>query len=185
VQLAGIFRALGFEGTSPLTGRDFRGREAGWGVNASSALSLGFVHEWVERDQILVQLVYGRGIANYMNDGGVDLAPDRFGPGADALAVPTLGWLAYYNRTWNDQWTSSFGFSEHRQDTAAGQADNAMDRLQYFTVNTLYHPIPQMFVGPEVIWGSRQNRDGESGTDTRVQLSFKYNFAATIFGDER
>jgi len=185
VQLAGIFRALGFEGTSPLTGNDFRGREAGWGVNASHVLNLGVVHEAVERDQILLQLVYGHGISNYMNDGGVDLAPDRFGPGAGATAVASIGWLAYYNRTWNDQWTSSFGFSEHRQDTTAGQADGAMDTIQYLSVNTLYHPIPEMLVGPEVLWGTRSNRDGDQGTDTRVQLSFKYNFAGTILGGDR
>jgi hypothetical protein len=184
VQLAGIFRALGFEGTSPLTGNNFRGREPGWGVNASSVLNLGFLPvALVERDQVLVQVVYGAGISNYMNDGGVDLAPDVGLTGAHAVSIPTFGWLAYYNRTWNDQWTSSIGFSEHYQDTADGQAAGAMERIQYFSVNTLYHPVPEMFVGPEVLWGSRKNRDNESDTDTRIQLSFKYNFAGTIGGD--
>jgi hypothetical protein len=42
-----------------------------------------------------------------------------------------------------------------------------------------------MFVGPELIWGRRENRDGESGTDTRIQVSFKYNFAGTIWGGQR
>lgn len=184
VQLAGIFRALGFEGDTS-AGNDFRGREAGWGLNASNVLNLGFVHEAVERDQILLQIVYGHGISNYMNDGGVDLAPDRFGPGADATAVASLGWLAYYNRTWNDEWTSSFGFSEHRQDTTGGQSDGAMDTIQYLSVNTLYHPIPEMFVGPEMLWGTRSNRDGDQGTDTRLQLTFKYNFAGTLLGGDR
>jgi hypothetical protein len=30
-------------------------------------------------------------------------------------------------------------------------------------------------------WGERENKDG-SGDDTRIQVSFKYDFDGTIFG---
>lgn len=184
VQLAGILRALGFEGTSALAG-DFRGRDLGWGVNTSSVLNVGLLGDAVEDDQVLLQVVYGYGIANYMNDGGVDLAPSQPPPGTEGKAIPTLGWLAYYNRHWNEYFTSSFGYSEHRQDTSAGQTDSAMSLIQYATVNTLFHPVTDMFVGPEIQWGRRRNRGGDAATDTRMQLSFKYNFGGTIFGGER
>jgi hypothetical protein len=30
--------------------------------------------------------------------------------------------------------------------------------------------------GAELLWGSRENKDGNSNHDTRMQLSVKYNF---------
>ena len=56
---------------------------------------------------------------------------------------------------------------------------------RYASVNLLYHPIPQMYVGPELMWAERENKNGDTGSDMRVQLSFHYNFGATIYGGER
>ena len=85
----------------------------------------------------------------------------------------------------NERWTSSFGFSETRQWTNSGQTDAAFETGQYLSANVLFHPIPNMFVGPEFLWGRRENRNEEDGTDSRVQVSFKYDFAGTLFGGER
>ncbi len=43
------------------------------------------------KDRIIGQLVYGHAIASYMNDGGVDLAPNA---SLQAETVPSLGWFA-------------------------------------------------------------------------------------------
>jgi hypothetical protein len=172
-QLAGIARGLGTEGSTS-AGDEFRFRDFGWGFNASSVLDLGVLAEAVEADALLLQVVYGEGIANYMNDGGSDVAPDQTPPGTEATTVPTLGWLAYYNRTWSPRWTSAFGYSEHRQNTTRGQADDAFERGQNATVNLLFHPIPDLYLGPELIWGRRKDKDGDTGTDRRVQFSFHY-----------
>ena len=189
-QLAAIIRGLGVEGTTPPdaefpNGREYRSRQLGWGVNASSVFEMSTLSPELEGDQILVQVAYGRGISNYMNDGGTDIAPDQDPPGAHAQTVPTLGWLLYYNRTWNERWTSSIGYSEHRQYPLDGQTDAAFKAARYASVNVLYHPIANMLVGPELLWGQRENKDGENGDDTRIQVSFKYNFEGTIFGNAR
>ena len=47
-----------------------RTTKVGWGINTSTALNT-----W-GRDQLKLQVAYGEGIGNYMNDGGVDIAPD-------------------------------------------------------------------------------------------------------------
>ena len=44
------------------------GHETGWGINATAAIKLGLATP-------RLGVVYGRGIATYMNDGGMDLAP--------------------------------------------------------------------------------------------------------------
>lgn len=190
VQLAGIIRGLGVEGTTPPdaefpNGREYRARELGWGVNLSTVFQMRQLAPALEGDQLLAQVAYGHGIANYMNDGGTDIAPGDEPPGSQAETVPSLAWLLYYNRTWNERWTSSVGYSEHRQFVLDGQTDDALETIRYASVNLLYHPAPNVMLGPELLWGERENRDGESGDDTRVQMTFKYNFDSTIFGGSR
>ena len=170
VQGSGILRVLGVQ--EPVSGYD--NQEVGWGINLSGVFNV------FGKDQILAQVVYGEGIANYMNDGGSDLAPDSPPPGASPKAIPTIGWLIYYNRTWSDRFTSSFGYSEHRQDTTSGQLASSMEVIQYANINLLYQPIPDFFVGPEFYWGRRENRNGDDATDSRIQFSAKYKFDASI-----
>jgi hypothetical protein len=122
---------------------------------------------------VVAQLVVGKGIASYMNDGGVDLAPDS---NLRAEAVQTVGWFAYYDRHWNDRWSSSIGYSEHRQDNTGGQLANAFKKGSYASVNLLYYPVKNVTAGAELLWGERENNDGESGDDTRMQFSAKYTF---------
>jgi hypothetical protein len=133
-------------------------------------------------DQLLLQVAYGEGIANYMNDGGTDLAPDQAPPDAHAEAVPTLGWLAYLNHRWTEEFTSSLGFIENRQMPTDGQTESAVANGQYGNVNVLYQPIPEFFVGPEFYWGRRVNNNGDDAMDMRAQVSAKYKFKATVGG---
>ncbi|HEX5064880.1 MAG TPA: DcaP family trimeric outer membrane transporter [Myxococcota bacterium] len=174
VQAAGILRVLGFD-TSNTGTNNPSGTEMGYGLNLSSVI------DSIGDDQLLLQIVGGRGIASYMNDGGVDLAPSNNNLNA-AEALPLLGWLAYYNRYWNDKWSSSVGFSETRQWTTDGQNDKAFETGQYFSGNVLYHPVPQMLIGPEFLWGRLEARDGTSAVDNRVQFSIKYDFDGRIWG---
>lgn len=185
-QLAAIIRGLGVEGRSAAEEQfreTFRQKQLGWGVNASGVLEMATIAPALEGDQLLVQVAYGRGIASYMNDGGSDVGPDMDPPGANAQTIPSLGWLVYYNRAWNERWTSSVGYSEHRQYPLDGQTESAYKAARYASLNVLYHPIANMLVGPELLWGQRENKDGENGDDTRVQVTFKYDFAGTIFGN--
>jgi len=62
----GIVRKLGYERLDNGS-KDY---EIGWGVNTSAGLST-----W-GKDLLKLQVVYGEGIGNYMNDGGLDIAPD-------------------------------------------------------------------------------------------------------------
>ena len=176
LQFSTLFRSVGAEGVTS-TGDGFHRRAFGWGLSASNVLDMGALFGALRGDQLLSQIVWGEGIANYMNDGGNDLAPTT---GGRVAAVPTLGWTMYYNRTWNERWTSSFGFSQHSQNPTAGQRGDAFRSGSYMDINLLYHPIPQMFVGPEFIWGKRKNEDSNGGSDSRVQVSFHYDFSGSI-----
>jgi hypothetical protein len=112
-QIAGMLRKLGYERLD--TGE--KDDELGWGINTSAGLNT-----W-GRDVLKLHAVYGEGIGNYMNDGGIDIAPDSSDPAkAGATAVPLLDISAYYDHYWNDEWSTSLGWSMIDLDTESGQA---------------------------------------------------------------
>lgn len=179
VQIAGILRSLGYD-TKGTPNNQPKGDELGWGVNLS-----GTVNTW-GKDKILWQYVYGHGIASYMNDGGMDLAPEgrlptETDPGnADAKAVPLTGILVYYDHYWSDEFSTSIGYSTTFVDNTNLQTDDTYKSGQYASVNLLYYPVPNVMVGGEVIWGDLEYKDGSTEDDTRVQFSVKYNWGKTF-----
>jgi hypothetical protein len=166
-QLAAIFRELGFEQLD--TGAN--GEEYGWGVNASTSLRM------LQRDRLKLQLAYGDGIGNYLNDAVQDIAPDSADPVvARATSVAVLGISAYYDHYWNPRWSTSFGWSLLDLDEEAGMADGEFSRGQIAQLNLLHYPRENLMLGTEFIWGQREDVDGATGEDYRVQFSLKVNF---------
>ena len=187
VQVAGILRRVGFE-TAGTPNNEPSDSKTGWGVNLSSNIKL------LEKDVIHLSAVYGEGIASYMNDGGTDLAPEanRLNappptPGAPppiglrGEVVPLFGMMAYYDHYWNDQWSSSIGYSRVQVDNTNFQEATAFQTAQYASVNLLYSPSDKIMMGGEFLWGTREDKDGEEGEDYRLQVSFKYAFSSNDF----
>lgn len=167
VQVAGIARKLGYERLDNGGKYD----KFGWGINTSAALNT-----W-GADNLKLQVVYGEGIGNYMNDGGLDLVPDSADLRlAEAETVPLLGIVSYYDHFWNERWSSSLGWSMIDLDTGDGQADTEFKRGQIATVNLLHYPTDHVMLGTEFSWGQRENINGNTGTDYRIQFSLKVDF---------
>jgi hypothetical protein len=173
-QLGGILRKVGYE-TRGTPGSEPSGSELGWGLNASTNIKTGI------RDRVILSAVYGEGIASYMNDGGVDLAPEGSVDNllqAEAAAVPLLGLVAYYDHYWSDRWSSSVGYSSTRVDNRSLQESGAFERGEYASANLLHYPVRNVLIGGELLWGRREDNDGNAGEDIRTQLTFKYNFSS-------
>jgi hypothetical protein len=180
VQVAGILRDLGYD-TKGTQNNKPKGSVAGWGVNLSGTIST------IGRDKILWQYVYGHGIASYMNDGGMDLAPQGPLPttadpdgNAHAEAVPLTGIVAYYDHYWNDRFSTSLGYSTTFVDNTNWQTPGTYKKGQYTSVNLLYYPVPNVMMGGEVLWGDLEFKDGSTQDDTRVQFSVKYSWGKTF-----
>jgi hypothetical protein len=166
-QVAGIARSLGWERLD----NGNKSRELGWGINTSASLKT-----W-GNDVLKLQVAYGEGIGNYMNDGGLDIAPDS----ADlnktkGEAVPLLGVSAYYDHFWNDQWSTSIGWSMTDLDSSDGQTGSEFAKGQIAQINLLHYPADNVMLGTEFIWGEREDVDGSTGSDYRVQFSLRVNF---------
>jgi hypothetical protein len=165
-QVAGILRWLGYQTSGTADGSP-SGNKTGYGTNLSGSYKV------LGKDMVHAQFAYGKGIASYSNDCCVDLASDAAG---NPEAVSLLNWLVYYDHSWNDKLTSSIGFSQNVQDNTGGQAGSAQHIGTYASVNMLYSPVKNLLTGVELLRGERENKNGNSASDTRVQFSTKYNF---------
>ncbi len=175
-QVAGMLRKLGYERLD--TGE--KDHEVGWGINTSAGLKT-----WGQ-DVLKLQVVYGEGIGNYMNDGGIDLAPDSSNPlDAQAEAVELLGISAYYDHYWNERWSTSFGWSMTDLDATDGKQDSEFEKGQIAQINLLHYPRDNVLMGTEFIWGQREDVGGATGSDYRIQFSLKVNFDSGDVMDRR
>ncbi|MFO1407480.1 MAG: DcaP family trimeric outer membrane transporter [Steroidobacteraceae bacterium] len=179
VQIAGLLRDIGYD-TKGTKNNKPKGSVTGWGVNLS-----GTLNTW-GKDKILWQYVYGHGIASYMNDGGVDLAPKgRFPTETDPgnvspEAIPLTGIVAYYDHYWNEKFSTSFGYSTTYVDNSNLQDPDAYRSGQYTSLNLLYYPVPNVMIGGEVLWGDLEYKNGDTQDDTRVQFSVQYKWGKTF-----
>jgi hypothetical protein len=174
VQVAGIVRYMEWDDSTP-TPVDSSGDATGWGINLSSNLK-------ILQGTARLQVAYGEGIENYMNDATVDVGAT--GDADVAEALPVLGISAFYDHTWNSDWTSTIGYSLIDIDNSAAQTPSAFHRGQYALVNMLNHSVDNLMWGGEIQWGDRENNsDGFTSDDVRFQVSFKYSFGYSWGGN--
>lgn len=189
VRLGGILRDISYE-TPDQPGSSPKGDELGWGLNGTGSFKLA------DMATFRGGVVYGEGIASYMNDGGMDLAPSAslvprpvepiqpiFPPQPpflvlEAEPVPLLGLSAYFDLNWTKELTSSVGYSQVEVDNTNFQNLDTFKRARYASANLLWSPIPRILTGGEVLWGDRKNLDGTTGEALRFQFSFKISFSS-------
>jgi hypothetical protein len=180
VRAAGIVRVIKWDDN--LNDQfDLSGSATGWGLNFSSNVKAS------ASDTVRLQLVFGEGIQNYMNDSPVDIGiVNQFQNAVSPIkgeALPIVGIVAFLDHTWNERFTTSVGYSRQDIDNTEGQSPNAFKAGQYALGNVLYTPVPNVMVGGEFQWGRRENfSDGFHSDGLKLQFSFKYNFSYKVGG---
>ena len=190
VQLGGILRKVGYD-TVGTDGNEPDGSETGWGVSLTGSAKASLA-------TFRLGVVHGRGIATYMNDGGMDLAPsanlgpvppifpippDFLGVLLDAEAVKLTGVTAYVDLQWTKQLSSALGYSFTKVDNTNFQEATAFHKGSYASGNLLYMPADKILAGVELMWGKREDNDGNTGTDIRLQSTFKFSFSSKDIWD--
>jgi hypothetical protein len=174
LQLAGIVRKIGWVDTNN-DAVNLGGHAVGWGLNLSSNLKMG------KNDVAKLEVVYGDGIQNYMNDAPVDVGIKNTGnPAAPikGVALPMLGIVAFLDHNWSSRFSSSIGYSMLNIENSNAQNPSDFNQGHYALTNLLYHPIPKVTIGGEFQYGRRVNfNDGFNANDYRMQFSFKYDWS--------
>jgi len=188
VEVAGIVRRIQWEDLGQTATSDLSGSTTGWGINASSNLRF-------TTNTLRLQVVYGEGIENYMNDAPVDVGtkadPTSVSTPVVGVALPVTGVVAFLDHTWNERTTSSIGYSRCDIDNSEGQAADAFKNGQYLLANVLCTPASSVMAGVEVGWIHRENKaaggpstSAFSVDDYHVQVSVKYNFSFNVGGGQ-
>jgi hypothetical protein len=179
VELAGIYRRIEWKHLNTDT-FNISGSANGWGLNFSTNVKFGKMAVFKG------QVVYGKGIENYMNDAPEDIGiKNNFSNPRKPIvgvALPILGIVAFLDLNWSKKFTSSLGYSRVDISNTNGQTDAAFKNGQYAIVNLLYYPTESVMAGIEYQWGDRQNyRDGFKTSISKIQVSFRYKFSQYIY----
>jgi hypothetical protein len=171
VQLSGVLRYLQFD-------PDIGSRQSvvGWGLNLTGSVKTFRLDE-KHVDQLLYQIAGGNGIARYVNDtGGLGLDAVLNAAGGSLDGLDTLAGVLAYQHWWAPKWASTAGYSFVVVDNASGQAGTAYHSGQYAVLNLRYYPADRVLIGGELLYGIREDNDGSSGDDIRLQFSVQYRF---------
>ena len=174
LQLAGIFRKISWVNTAANPPFDIGGDKLGWGINVTSAVNL------TKKDTGRLEVVYGKGIENYMNDAPIDVGVKNTGRASKPIAgtlLPVLGVVSFLDHNWSSKFSTSIGYSLVNIDNSNAQLPSDYHQGHYALTNLLYHPVPAVTVGSEFQFGRRVNfSDGFNVNDYRLQFSFKYDW---------
>jgi hypothetical protein len=158
LQIAGLARRIGFQPT---------GREVipfnGGGINTTGLL------DFTQRDRLYGGVLWGNGIGSYRDL--PDLAPS--GPG-EGIALETYAWYVGLTHQWNERWSSNVTYSKGDVDNTVLQPADSIQRTQYLATNLIWQPTASLFIGGELLWGMRLNRDLAEQDASRLMLSFGF-----------
>jgi hypothetical protein len=180
VQLAGVLRQIKWDDTLA-DQYDLSGSATGWGLNLSPNVRAG------ANDVVRASVIYGEGVENYMNDAPLDIGVqtnpgDKTKP-IKGKALPVLGIVAFLDHNWSDKFSTAIGYSRVDISNSDGQLPSDFKSGQYAAVNLLWTPVKNVMTGAEFLWGNRKNNsDGFSSDDYRIQVSFKANFDYMLGG---
>jgi hypothetical protein len=176
VQVGAIVRKIAWVDTNTASPFNLSGTAIGWGVNVSSNLN------FTKKDVGRLQVVYGEGIENYMNDAPVDVGiKNNFANPKSPIkgvALPVLGVVSFLDHNWSDRFSTSIGYSMLNIDNSNAMTPVSFHQGHYALTNLLYHPVKQVTIGGEFQFGRRVNfSDGFNVNDYKMQFSFRYDWS--------
>jgi hypothetical protein len=179
VQVAGIFRKLSWVDLNATPTLNLGATVLGWGINTSSNIKFEGA---TGKDTLKLQLVYGRGIENYMNDAPIDVGtaanPSNPTRPIKGVPLPVLGLVSFMDHDWNSKFSSTIGYSFVNIWNSGGELPIDFHQGDYALTNFLYYPVKNVMVGGEFQFGRRVNfADGWNVNDYKLQFSAKYNYS--------
>ncbi len=143
----------------------------GWGASVAGRVHMPGAQR---QNYVAFSLTYGEGIGGVLNDVPPDASYD---PVSDDLEpIPTLAWFGSYTHWWNPKFYSVISYGEVRLDNLDFQSYDAYKKTQYATANLTWTPTPSWLFGIEMAYGTREDKDGEQGSDLRSLFVSRLSF---------
>lgn len=145
----------------------------GWGINLSG------IYKLTSASRLIGQFVIGEGISRYIDDTSVNTSDAHMINGSlDAL--PVYGVFAFVEHDWDDEFTSTFGWSYLDVDNANDSFISELSSSQYGIANLLWSYSEPVTIGVELQYGKAERLAlagrTESADNVRLQTSFIYKF---------
>jgi hypothetical protein len=149
--------------------------DTGWGVTVSGRFDTPLFDE---RDNVPFQVNAGSGIGRYIKDlrtvGDFD---GRFDPVRGKLElIDVVSGYVSAQHWWGETLRSNFTFGYVDVDYSGFVEDDDYQQTFRASTNLLFSPTPRVDLGGELLWGRRENQDGEQGDATQLQFAAKYRF---------
>jgi len=166
VRVAGLTRDLRAEGINGSTNSAL-----GWAIVGAGKLKLPFLGA---KDNLKIALQYGDGYGAQLKSGPDDAVFDTGNSKLKTIGVfSTYGGLQHW---WSDRLRSNLVYGYVDADNPGIVGGDELDNTTYAAANLIWNPYKTITLGAEYLWGERENRDGESGTDNRFLFSSKFDF---------
>jgi hypothetical protein len=166
---AALFRNVG--GIVPNTQVFDLARHTGaYGMSLSGVWGLPFF----KNDNVVFQLVFGKGISNYYNDNfglGTDVG---FAADGHLVATPTGSGQFGYTHNWTKVLRSTVSYGYVRINSPASDPGSTYHVSNYATVNFIVQPTIRYLFGAEYIYGSLERKDDFKWVAPRIQASMTY-----------
>lgn len=148
--------------------------EFGWGTSLSGRLDLPWLDD---REALLFQLNFGKGYGRYVNDLNTVGNFDGFiTADGDLKLIDVLAGYVSLRHRWNDRFRSNaiFGFVELNNPNEV--PGDFYKRTYRASTNVFWSPTPRFDLGAELLWGMREDEDGQRGFASQLQIAAKYLF---------
>jgi hypothetical protein len=183
IELAGLLRYISWEDLKD-DSLNLSGKALGWGLNLSSRVN--FSKSLAGHFCV----VLGKGMANYMNDGPIDIGIENnfSDPQRPVVGVPlpVLGYMAFLDMQWSEKFSSSAGYSFSGITNSDGQQPSAYKNGHYALANLLYYPVKNVMAGIELQYCTRENYSDGWNTDMlKIQFSFRYKFLQEFYSKKK
>jgi len=153
---------------------NLRRHTLGVGESLSAVVGLPFLKKGGNKDNVVLQLVFGKGISNYYNDNfglGTDVG---FNAEGHLVATPTGSATFGYTHYWTRILRSTVSYGTVRINSPAADPPTTYHVSQYATVNLIVQPTVRLLFGGEYIYGSLERKDGFKWVAPRIQASMTY-----------
>ena len=174
-----VWDASAFHLMGSVLARDLRGSYEdgptqsafGWGTSVSGKVKMPYV---AKEDFMTFSVTYGEGIGSNFNDQPLDAVFDT--TRSELTTVPVFGYFVSYEHWWSRQLNSTVVYGFLEADNLDVQSPDAFKETQYSSANLVWHPAKSLLFGLEVLWGTREDKDGADGSDFRTLLTTRYSF---------